>query len=142
METDDMLKNDFLAELIRQVPLDCPSDEFVGNVMKGLDPLPSGLVVKQAPLIRLKWLFLYAGLGLLIFIILYTSDIPYINSLFARDYLSGAFVTMLQPFLFTLKGFLASKFVSYTLLISVSAGFIFLIDNLLSRKLPAQHPLS
>ena len=85
----------------------------------------------------------YIALGSVIVLILYTSDIPYLNSILGKgDYSSGMLKDIFMPFVLTLKTFLSSKFVNYALLISVSAGFLFLVDTVLSRRLPAQPHLS
>jgi hypothetical protein len=142
MDTDDMLKDDYLADLIRQLPLESPPDDFVIKVMEGIEPLPLPVIQKRPYFIWLKWVLSYSALGAFIIFILYTSDIPYLNTLLGKDYSMGLFSNILQPFMITLKSFFSSKFISYALLIGVSAGFLFLVDILLSRKLPAQHHLS
>ena len=140
---DDLLKNDYLAELINQVPLDSPSECFLEKVMAGIEPLPAPLAEKRPYLTWLKWGLSYAALGSVIVLILYTSDIPYLNSILGKgDYSSGMFRDIFMPFVLFLKTFLSSKYVSYALLISVSAGFLFLVDKVFSRKLPAHPHLS
>jgi hypothetical protein len=139
MDTDDMLKDDYLADLIRRVPLESPSEDFIKKVMAGIEPLPAPVTEKRPSLIWLKWGLSYVALGAVIVIILYTSDIPYLNSILGRDYSQGIFSNIFLPFFLILKGFLSSKFVSYALLIGVSAGFLFLVDMFLSRKLTTSH---
>jgi len=142
MDTDDMLKNDYLADLISQVPLESPSEDFLARVMAGIEPLPAHVPEKRHYLVWLKWGLSYISLATVIILILYTSDIPYLNSIFRGDYSSGIFSNIIRPFFFTLKNFLSLKYVSYALLIGISAGFLFLVDVFLSRKLPAQPHLS
>jgi hypothetical protein len=142
MDTDDMLKDDYLADLLRRVPFESPSGDFLKKVMASIEPLQAPATEKRPYLIWLKWGLSYVSLGAVIVLILYTSDIPYLNSIFGRGYSTGIFSNLFLPFFLILKSFLSSKFVSYALLITVSAGFLFLVDMFLSRKLPAQSHLS
>jgi len=134
MDTDNLLHDDFLASLIRKAPLESPSDEFVGKVMESIEPLAPPLYEKQPYFLWLKSYVPYFGLGALIVLILYSSDIPYFNFLSARDHFSDMFIHVFRPFIASLKTLVSSRLISYSLLIGVSAGFLFLIDSLFSRR--------
>jgi len=137
MDTDDMLTDDFLADLIRKVPLESPSEEFIDKVMTGLEPLPGVSSEKRPYFLWFNSIIPYIVLGLALILIFYSSDIPFLNVMHGKEFLSGIFVKIFQPFWFTMKSLLSSKFVTYSLLIGVSAGFLFIIDKLFSRRFAA-----
>lgn len=137
MDTDDFLKDDFLADLLSKVPLDSPSEGFVNKVMAGIEPLPQAAEEKRPYFVWLKSSAPYIFLGIALAFIIYSSDIPYLNFIYGKEYFAGLFVKTFGPFWISLKTLLASKFITYTLLISVSAGFLFIIDKLFSRRFAA-----
>lgn len=132
-----MLNDDFLADLIRKAPLESPSDDFINKVMRGIELQPETLVEKQPYFLWLKSSGPYVLLGVIILFILYSSDIPYLNFLAGKEYFSGLFINVFQPFWLSMKTLFSSKFVTYSLLISISAGFLFIIDKLFSRRFAA-----
>lgn len=136
MDTDDGLNDDLLATLIRKMPLESPSDDFVNRVMGGITPLPQDYEEK-------KYYYLWARnsapyiLGALILaLFFFSSDIPYLSFLHGgiiRDLLVQVFV----PLWHSLKLLVSSKAVNYSLLIGISAGFLFIADKLFSRRFSA-----
>jgi hypothetical protein len=56
------------------------------------------------------------------------------NWLPGKDYLLNNMVAYLGTLLVVLKNAFASKYVSWVLLISISAGMLFFIDRLFSRR--------
>jgi hypothetical protein len=137
MDTDDMLKDDFLADLIRNMPLESPSDEFVNKVMLGIGPFPAGAVEQSPFLLWIRSFLPYLGLGMIIVLILISSDIPYLNFINGKEYFSAAFLKIFSPFWTSMKTVVSSRFVTYFLLIGVSAGFLYIIDKLFSRRFAA-----
>ena len=134
MDTDEMLNDDFLAGLLRKMPLESPSDGFINKVMTGLEPLPSTITHKRTFFEWLKSLIPYLGVGLILALILYSSDIPNLNFIYGKEYFSGMLVKAFHPFWISMKVLLSSRLITYFLLISVSAGFLFIIDKLFSRR--------
>ena len=132
-----MLNDDFLADLIRKSPLESPSDDFINKVMRGIELQPEAVAAKQPYFLWLKSSVPYVFLGLIILFILYSSDIPYLNFLAGKEYFSGLFIKVFQPFWVSMKTLVSSKFITYSLLISVSAGFLFIIDKFFSRRFAA-----
>ncbi len=137
METDDLVNDDFLADLLRKMPLETPSDEFINKVMAGIEPLPVLVNEKKPYFLWVKSSIPFIGLGMFVLLIIFSSDIPYLNLNYGRDYFSLIFIKAFQPFIVSMKALLSSKFITYSLLIGVSAGFLFIVDKLFSRRFAA-----
>ena len=137
METDDLVNDDFLADLLRKMPLETPSDEFINKVMAGIEPLPVLVNEKKPYFLWVKSSIPFIGLGMFVLLIIFSSDIPYLNLNYGRDYFSLIFIKAFQPFIVSMKTLLSSKFITYSLLIGVSAGFLFIVDKLFSRRFAA-----
>ena len=136
MENDDMFKDDFLARLIRQSPLDCPSDNFVDHVMENIQHAPEVVAVNKPFFLYLREAVPYTILALLLLFVFATSDLPFMNWLPGRDYFIKNLVPYFETLLTGLNNAFASKYVSFGLLISLSAGLLFMIDRLFSRRTP------
>jgi hypothetical protein len=134
MDMDDMLKDDFLGDLIRKVPLESPSDEFINKVMAGIKPLPAPVIVERPYFLWIRSSFPYVALGAIIIFILFSSDIPYLNFISGKEYFSVLFLKIFHPFWISMKTVVSSRFITYSLLTGVSAGFLFIIDKLFSRR--------
>ena len=134
MEKDDFLKDDFLRELIRRVPLDSPSDDFVDRVMANIQASPEVSVVKKPFYHFLKSAVPYAIVTLVLFFIISTSDLPVFNWLPGKDYFLHSLLPYFGDLFAVLKNAFASKYVSWVLLISLSAGVLFAVDRLFSRR--------
>jgi hypothetical protein len=134
MDMDDVIKDDFLAELIKKVPLESPSDEFVHNVMSGIETIRVPAIEKRPYFNWLRSWIPYLGIGIIIVLILISSDIPYMNLIGGKEFISSLFLKVFQPFWTSMKTLFSSRFVTYSLLIGVSAGFLFVVDKLFSRR--------
>ncbi|MCX6285386.1 MAG: hypothetical protein NTW31_14280 [Bacteroidetes bacterium] len=137
MDTEEMVNDDFLSDLLRKMPLESPSDEFINKVMAGIEPLPSLVTEKKPNFLWLKSSLPFIGLGIFVLLIIFSSDIPYLNLNYGRDYFSVIYIKAFQPFIVSMKTMFSSKFITYSLLIGVSAGFLFIIDKLFSRRFAA-----
>jgi hypothetical protein len=133
MEKDDFLEDDFLRELIQRSPLDSPSDDFVDRVMANIQMSPEVAVVKKPFYLYLKTAVPYALISLVLFVVIATSDLPIFNWVPGKDYFINSLLPYLGALLVIFKNAFSSKFVSMGLLISFSAGMLFLIDRLFSR---------
>ncbi|MEI8005043.1 MAG: hypothetical protein WCI48_02475 [Bacteroidota bacterium] len=137
MDMNDVIKDDFLAGLIKKVPLESPSDDFVDKVMAGIETIPVPVVEKQPYFHWMRSSLPYLGAAMIVVLILISSDIPYLNFIGGKVYFSSFFLKIFQPFLNSMKTLLSSRFITYSLLIGVSAGFLFIIDKLFSRRFSA-----
>ncbi len=137
MEKDEYLDDDFLRELIRRSPLDTPSEDFVDRVMANIQILPETEQVKQPFYFYVKSAVPYAIIGLVLIFVIATSDFSIFNWMTGTGYLTNT----LLPYIGTLTAILskafASKYVSWVILISFSAGILFLIDRFFSRRTSA-----
>jgi hypothetical protein len=134
MEKDDLLKDDFLRELIQRSPLESPSDDFVDRVMANIQVSPEISAVKKPFYLYLKAAVPYMTITLVLFFVLATSDLPVFNWLPGKDYFTNNLLPYFSTLLTLFKNAFASKYVSWVLLISFSAGVLFTIDRLFSRR--------
>lgn len=134
MEKDDFLNDDFLRDLIRRSPLDSPSDDFVNRVMANIQVVPEVSAARNPIYENVKAVIPYAAITLFLFLVIATSDLPIFNWLPGKDYLVNNLLTYTGTFFAVLKSGFSSRFVSWGLLISLSAGILFLIDLVFSRR--------
>jgi hypothetical protein len=134
MEKDEFLNDDFLRELINRSPLDSPSEDFVKRVMAGIQTSAEVEVVKKPFYHYLKVSAPYFILVFFIFLVIATSDLPLFNWMPGKAYLTNNLLPYLETLFMVFKKAFSSKFVSWGLLISFSAGVLFLIDRLFSRR--------
>jgi hypothetical protein len=134
MEKDDFLNDDFLRELIRRSPLDSPSDDFVDRVMSQIQVTPEVSVVKKPMYFYLRTAIPYALVTLIFFFVISTSDLPLFNWLPGKNYFINNLLTYFGTMFTLLKSAFTSKYVSWILLISCSAGMLFFLDRQFSRR--------
>jgi len=134
MEQDDFLKDDFLREIIKRSPLDSPSDDFVDRVMAGIQVVPEVEAVKKPFYIDYRGAIPYALIVLFCIFVIATSDLPIFNWIPGRDYFIHNLMPSVETLITTLKSAFTTKFVSWVVLISFSAGLLFFIDRLFSRR--------
>lgn len=137
MEKNDLLENDFLKELMQKTRLDSPSEGFVDRVMAQIKEVPEVQTVKAPFYLSLKSAVPYVLLALFLIFVLATSDLPIFNWVPGKDYLLNSLMTYMGTFFAVLKNAFSSKYVSWVLLISFSAGMLYLIDRLFSRRTSA-----
>ena len=134
MEKDDFTKEDFLRDLIQQSPLDSPSNDFVDRVMANIQMTPEVAEAKKPLYLYLQASMPYALISLLLIFVLATSDLPVFNWLPGKNYLVENLLPYMAILVTTMKNVFASKFVNFGLLIGFSAGILFLIDRIFSRR--------
>ena len=134
MEKDDFLKDDFLRELIRQSPLDSPSDGFTDRVMAGINPLPETVPAQKSFSMYLKTLFPYLFLLLFVCLVYFTSDLPLLNWIPGKNYYLNSLLPYLGTLVAGMKTAFSSKYVSFGLMILAATGLLFLVDQYFSRK--------
>jgi len=133
-DQDEFLKDDFLRDLIRQSPLDSPSDDFVDRVMANIQVAPEISEVNRPFYLYLKAAIPYAAIAFVLIFVLATSDLPIFNWLPGKDYFVSNMTSYFGSLFTILKNAFASKYVSWVVLISFSAGVLFFIDRLFSRR--------
>jgi hypothetical protein len=130
-------KDDYLRGLIQKIPLDSPSDAFVDRVMANLQLSPETAPVKTPYFLYVKTVLPYAVLTLILAVVFFTSDLPFLNWLPGKENLLHTLVPYFGILIAGFKYAFASKFVSFGLLIGISAGLLFLIDQWFSNRTTA-----
>jgi hypothetical protein len=133
-EKDDFLEDDFLRDLIRRSPLDSPTDGFVDRVMENLSTVPEVVAVKTPFYHYIRSAAPYAIVTLVLMCVIATSDLPVFNWLPGKDYFLSDLLPYFGTLLATFKSAFSSKYVSWVLLISFSAGILFFVDRIFSRR--------
>jgi hypothetical protein len=134
MEKDDFLQDDFLRDLIRRSPLDSPANDFVDRVMAGITESTEPVVVKKPFYVYLKSGIPYVMVAFLLILVTATSDLRIFSWLPGHETLISqisAYFTMLAGMF---KSVFASRYVSWGLLVTFSAGILFVIDRLFSQR--------
>ncbi len=128
------MNDDFLRDLIRHSPADSPSEDFVARVMAGVESVQQAAPARKSYILYIRNITPYLLLSLLLILVVSTSDIPFLNWLPGKNY----YLNNLLPYfatLFTgLKNAFSSKYVTFGMLVFASAGLLFLVDRLFSRK--------
>jgi hypothetical protein len=137
MEKDDFLQDDFLREMLQQHPLDAPSDEFVGRVMAAVSPATEPARVSKPFSFYLRAAVPYIIGALAAVLVISTSDLPVFNWLPGKRYFLNTLMPYFDASMTMLKNAFSSKYVSWAIMISVSAGILFLVDRVLSRRFTA-----
>jgi len=134
MEKDDFLNDDFLRELILQSPSDSPSDDFVARVMAGVESVQQSNPAPKSYTLYIKNITPYLLLSLLLILVVSTSDIPFLNWFPGKYYYLNNLLPYFATLFSGLKNAFSSKYVSFGMLVFASAGLLFVVDRLLSRK--------
>jgi len=134
IEKDEYLNDEVLRELIRHSPLDSPSDDFVDRVMVNIQISPGEAIVKKPYYFYLKAAIPYVLIFLVLIVVIATSDLPIFNWLPGGENLTNTLLNYLGTMFIAIKSAFTSKYVAWGLLISFSAGFLFLIDRLFTRR--------
>jgi hypothetical protein len=135
MEKDELLKDDFLRELVQKSPLESPSDDFVEKIMSQIELQPEPATVKKPFYLWLKSWSGYIALTLFVIFIFLTSDLSFLNFIPGKKYFSDLILPYINSILLPLKAlFNNGKSLTIPLMIMVSSGLLFLFDRLLTRK--------
>jgi len=131
---DDLTDDDFLRDLIRRSPLDSPSGGFTERVMAQIAASPEVSPVKKPFYLYLKAVVPYLLLAMILFTVIATSDLPLFRWLPGRQYLTENLLPYIQSIFGMFKSAFSSKAVSWALLVSFSAGALYLVDKLFTRR--------
>lgn len=138
MIKENLNEDDFLRKMMHHVPLDSPSDDFVEKVMAGIKPALIQEPARKPLFQHLKSFFPYALLVLVLFTVIMTSDLPFLNWIPGKNYLNEGVLPYLGVLWSSLGKLFTSKYVTFGLLISASAGVLFLTDHYLGNKINRQ----
>ena len=134
MNLNEEIKDDFLRKLVKQVPLESPSDDFTSGVMAGLQPLPEIVKEKKPFFLFLRSVGPWVCLGLFLIIFLISSDIPYLTFIPGKEYVNDRVMPLFASFFSNLAElFTGNKSVSIMLSVMVAGAFLFGIDRVLHR---------
>lgn len=132
---EDKNGDDFLNKMMMHVELESPSEGFVERVMAGLEVGPEAEPAKKPFFAMLNSVWPFFILLLVVLMVLFTSDLPFLNWLPGKDNL----LNVIQPYINLITSSMSSVFKSsygsFGLLIGVSAGLLFLVDRFLIQNL-------
>lgn len=143
MDTDDILKDDFLRDLIAKSPSESPSDDFVEKVMAGIPPVTEAVPAQKPYYLYLRTAWPYAAIALFVIVILASSDLPYSKFIPGKDF----FANNLFPSLKTISGSFISLFgfmrsATLPLIIIASGALLFVVDRVFLSRHSIQHYFS
>ena len=141
MEKDELLDDRFIRELIRNSPLESPSEDFIGRVMAGIPAQPAAEPVSKPFFLHLKSALPYIGLAAMVLVFVFSSDIPFGKFMPGNDYFSRYFLPFLNSLSGGFKSLFSSRFVTFAMGIALSAGFLVLVEHLFSRRGSINHPV-
>ncbi len=141
MENDEFLKDEFLHDLMQQLPEESPSDGFVSRVMTVIAPLP--VSEKKSFYLYLRSGLPYIAIGLTLIFVVLTSDLPFLNYFPGKEFFINAFVPYLNSLTDGFKSLFGNvKDLSIPVMVVIAAGLFFLIDKLFTgRKMAHQTSL-
>jgi hypothetical protein len=143
MNKDDLINDDFLRDLIRKTPLDSPSDDFLAKVMGNIQMETQTVPVKQPFFLLVKSAWPYALAGFILFVFLFTSDLPFTNFLPGKGFITNNLIPYFESLFAGMKNlFVHSKYTTIGLSVLFSGGLLVMFDQLFHRRTPAQqHPI-
>ncbi|TSA28008.1 MAG: hypothetical protein D4R67_04950 [Bacteroidetes bacterium] len=139
MKKNDLSQNDFLADLMKEASLETPSDDFMENVMTGVEAMPAYQPRKKPFFLFIKsvvpWILLIG-----VFVLYYTtSDLPFTNYIPGKEYVQNVLLPSLGTFFTSFKELFSTKFFSISLAVLVSCGILFGLERLINRRSAHQH---
>jgi hypothetical protein len=143
MENNDLLKDDFLREMIGKSSQETPSGDFVEKVMNRIQHEPE--IVQATGGSFFSLLKSSAGYlvlaGVLVGFFL-TSDIPFMNWIPGKQYFFDTFLPYFNSIFAGLKSLSGSgRALSIPIMIIAASGLFFVLDRLLSNRSAARnHP--
>jgi len=134
MENEEIRNDDYISNLIRQTPLDCPADDFVDRIMAAIQTEPLVVSERKTFLPYIKSTLPYAALVIFCLLIFATSDLPFMNGIHGKGYIMNEIMPYIGTLIASLKAAFASKYVTWGLLVGIAGGLLFLVDRFLSRR--------
>ena len=133
MEKEDIRSDDFLGNLIRQVPLESPSGDFVDRVMSAIQP-EAVATEKKKSYFYLQSALPYIALGMFCLLIFFTSDLPFLNNLSGKGSVLNEIIRSMAGLFKGIAASLDSKYISWGLLVGIAGGLLFFVDRFFSRR--------
>jgi hypothetical protein len=134
MEKDETLKDEFLHKLMQKSTLEGPSVDFTDKVMAALEAMPELTPARKPFYLYLKAAVPYVVLAVILFVIVYTSDFPFMQWIPGKEVFTNNFILFFSAIFDSMKLILFSKYTSFGLMIGLSAGVWIMIDLLFKRK--------
>ncbi len=133
MEKDDYMEDEALRKLIRLSPLESPSEKFIERVMSNLQDVAVVEKSKISLYLYFKSILPYIGVGALVLLFIFSSDLPFDQFIPGNDLLTKYFLPYFNSLSGSIKSLFASKYVTFALGIALSAGFLVLVEYLISH---------
>ena len=138
MNNKNNLKDDYLKRMMKQMPLDQPSDDFTSKIMGKIEmeSVTAAVPAKAQPVIEIKyWLLIGAGLTVAA-IILFGADWTFMESIFGFFNFSNVqlpefslnFIGLFQ------KMFKGIQIPNVAIIGMFAIGALFVIDRILHKK--------
>lgn len=133
-KTDIEFDDERLGNLIRQAPLEAPSDNFLEHVMMAVSAESEMVAEKRSLSGLLKTVWPYAALVAFFIIIYMTSDIPGLQQTPGGSILSEILLRSVETIIGAIQATFSSAYVSWGLLVGMAGGLLYVFDQWLSRK--------
>lgn len=133
-KTDIEFDDERLGNLIRQAPLEAPSDDFLEHVMMAVSAESEMVAEKRSLSGLLKTVWPYAALVAFFIIIYMTSDIPGLQQTPGWSILSEILLRSVETIIGAIQATFSSAYVSWGLLVGMAGGLLYVFDQWLSRK--------
>jgi hypothetical protein len=137
MEKDELLTDEFLRKFVKKAELEEPSEDFVEKIMGQIGQQPEPVKVKRPFYLYLKSSSGYIALAAFVIFVILTSDMPFIDFLPGKQYFRDIFLPYFNTLFLSLKSLFIGKSLTIPLMILVSAGLFYLVDQLISKKATA-----
>ncbi|MCX6277395.1 MAG: hypothetical protein NT004_04790 [Bacteroidetes bacterium] len=134
MEKEEVKNDDYLSRLIRQIPLESPSDDFVNNVMAVIQSESVVVTGKKSFFPSFNSALPYVAVILFCIVIFATSDLPFLNRIPAKGYFLNDILPYFGALVAGIKAAFTSKYVTWGLLVGLAGGLLFFVDRFLSRR--------
>lgn len=135
MKKNELIEDDFLVDLMNEFPVESPSGEFLGKVMKGVGAMPAYKPSKRAFGIIIKSVFPWALLSCVVILFVIFQGVPVGNYIPGREELQSMLFPFLNSFSSIFSEISGSRFFSFGLIILLSGGFLFGLEKLINERL-------
>ena len=139
MEKKNIIRDDFLKDLIKNSEIEKPSENFTNKVMGKIQSETITIPAEDEPLLSKKyWLLIAAGF-VSVLIILFVFDLSFINNLFTGISIEKIEITTITGNLVnSFRDIFSSiKISSISIVVIAAIASLFLLDKFLKRKITA-----
>ncbi|MDD4602384.1 MAG: hypothetical protein PHF97_01080 [Bacteroidales bacterium] len=143
MEKDDLFNRDWVANMIKNRPMEQPSEDFIDRVMEKVRLSPEPVPASKPYYHYIKSMVVYFIIAALVVFVFITSDFPFLNWIPGKTSFTQYFLPYMTTTFTGLKNAFSSRYISFGLLIGASAMLLYLVDLLFSRHSSMKtHPLA